>query len=492
MRSDGRATRIRRPDAGERFAARAGAVVAAVLGLCAGLPASADAPVLLLDRSLAERPARLVGLDASSLVVADEAGRAIRLDASNLLAIIAADRRPEASPMPVPTLTEQEVAEIEAAARELGRVPEGLQEAMDATRAAEDTAVSPSVSVDRETWMLTLTDGQRLLGRLEPDEMGGAGGETLRFRSSRLGELEVALERVASVERASVVGVTPDASADVVRLANGDELRGFVVDMGGEIAIERTDGSIAAFDLDLVDSVTLANPAERSGRPLLSLMTGEVIAGVPAAGTETAPRCVLLVADLLRSGPIEDAASGPSRPGSSSSEGLIAHLCVDASEIRSLTLPGEAIHALASIEPSRVVPGDARRRTDPPRVEPASDARLAPSIVFSGPMAVEWTLPDGAGAIAFDARLGPTLSAQTAPPGPWADAMLRISVRGRSGESTLVVQRLDSGSPTVRVAEGLPGVGEGGRTLVIELDAGAHGPIQDRLLLARPVLIMPE
>ncbi len=461
----------------------------AVLGLCAGLPVNADAPVLLLDRSLAERPARLVGLDASSLVVADEAGRAIRLDASNLLAIIAADRRPEAAPMPVPTLSERDIAEIEAAAEELGRVPEGLREALEASRVTRGEGVGPGASVDRETWMLTLTDGQRLLGRPEP---GDAGGESLRFRSLRLGELELALEHIAGVERASVSGVTPDATADVVRLANGDEVRGFVVEMGPEVAVERTDGSVVAFGLDLVDSVTLANPMERSGRPLLSLMTGEVIAGVPAAGTETAPRCVLLVADLLVNAPIEDTPPGPSRRGASSSEGLIAHLCVDASEIRSLTLPGEAIRPLASIEPSKIVAGDARRRTDPPGVEPSGEARLAPSIVFSGPMAVEWSLPEEAGAIAFDARLGPTLIAQTAPPGPWADAILRVSIRGRSGESALVVQRLDSRSPTIRVAEGLPGVGEAGRTLVIELDAGAHGPIQDRLLLARPVLIMAE
>lgn len=468
---------------------KAGAAVGAVLGLCAGLPVNADAPVLLLDRSLTERPARLVGLDARSLVVADEAGRAIRLDASSLLAIIAADRRPEATPLPAPALNERDIAEIEAAAEELGRVPEGLREALEASRVTQDESVAPDASVDRETWMLTLTDGQRLLGRPEPM---GAGGETLRFRSARLGELEVTLERIAAVERASVAGARPDASADVVRLANGDELRGFVVEMGPEIAIERADGSVAAFALDLVDSVTLANPPERSVRPLLALMTGEVIAGVPAAGTETAPRCVLLVADLLVSAPVDETPTGPARPGSSSSEGLLAHLCVDASEIRSLTLPGEAIQPLASIEPSKVVPGDTRRRTDPPRVEPASDARLAPSIVFSGPMAVEWTLPEAAGAIAFDARLGPTLIAQTAPPGPWADAVLRVSIRGRGGETTLVVQRLDSASPTVRIAEALPGAGEPGRTLVIELDAGAHGPIQDRLLLARPVLILPE
>jgi hypothetical protein len=453
---------------GRGFAALAALGLAAVFGPLA----RADAPMVLINRSLTERPVRLIGLDAQSIIIADATGRPLRLEPEGLLAIVAADPRPEPADLGAP--------ETDAGSVDPEDVPvPGLP------------AESPSAADDDEVWAMTLTDGQRVLGR--PLAVPRGDEAMLVFDTLRFGPVTVDLERIAALERSGWGPASADnaaVDADVVVLTNGDQLRGFVVAIADPVAIETEDGTFAEISLDRISGVTLANPTEPTAATRVTLRTGEVIAVRPAPSSPGTPRCLALLPALAHAG-AHHAGDGPSRHASSSADDFLTRLCIDAAEVRSLTLPGERVIALAAIEPIGIVPGPGRRRTDGLTPEPAHLARLVPSIALPGPMRVEWTLPPDAGSLAFDARLGATTDAPSAPPGPWADAVLRVSVSTPAGAIILAEHRLDAGSPDARVAVSLPAIGER-RTLTIQLDPGARGPVQDRVLLVRPMLVAPE
>jgi hypothetical protein len=438
-------------------------------------------PVLLLDRSLNQRAARLVSVNAAAIVIADDRGRTVSVSPSEFIAIVAA---PQVHPLIPSQATNPFEPDdpIRGEARPLGQPDPATG------------ALRPDAALTNAAWSLSLTDGQRLFGT----PVTTATPDAVAFRADRLGIIEIPLERVATIERRSA-DTTPAPETldeDALTLANGDELRGFILAMGAAgVEFERADGSIAAFELSRVRRVALANPPEPSRRPLAQMTTGEVFAAQPAAvGPDPAAvPCVLLLPDLLRTD-LDSNAQSPAQPGPvrgarTSSEDLARSLCIPPLELRSLALPSRRVTPLASIEPSRVTPSADRRRTDPPHPEPAGDARLAPSLLFSGPMTATWPLPPDASAIVFDARLGGAFATPDAPPGPWADAVLRVHVRTDRGRTTLAEHRLWSSQGRARISAPLPETGTPDRELIIELDAASFGPVQDRLLLVRPLLV---
>ncbi|MEM1184811.1 MAG: hypothetical protein AAGI53_07380 [Planctomycetota bacterium] len=437
----------------------AASTIAVAITSAAGAPAelSGAAPVYLLDRGLSERSAWLVSLDAESTVVQDAQGRRVSARTEGFLAVFA---RPESK----------------ADSGDERATPFGL---------GGDGPETASL------WTLTLTDGQALLGApSSPTE-----ADTLAFRSELLGDIVVDLERVATLTR-SESAVLEESGEDVLELVNGDRVRGFVLDIDAQnISVERSDGSLAVFELSVIEGVQLANPPEPNGRPLVGLATGETLAAMPSPPGPGSDRCVLVIPDLLAGdtpanrstgGPVNGPLSGPS----SISDTALPSVCIDPVNIRSIVLPTRHVEPLAA--PGRIAAAPSRRRTNPPVVEPSSQSRLAPSVYLPGPMNATWTLSPDASAIAFDARLGATLAAETAPPGPWADAILRVQVRSETGRTTIAEHRLNADQAYVRVTAPLPNAGTDGRELIIELDAASYGPIQDPLLLVRPVVISPR
>ena len=104
-------------------------------------------------------------------------------------------------------------------------------------------------------------------------------------------------------------------------------------------------------------------------------------------------------------------------------------------------------------------------------------------------MRTEWALPIDADAFSTVAVLGGTLDRPDASPGPWASVVLRVAVRLGDDERTLAEVALDPATPRAPIGLELPGVGEPRRMLIVEISEGAHGPIQDRVLLRRPFVL---
>jgi len=455
------------------------AVAVAALAAAAGslfAEAAAPTPFVLLDRSLNERTAGLVALDARTLTLSDRRGRLYTVDPREFLALVAGPRPPLVN-------DEASIAPLERPA--VVATPPGF---------LPDTAPATAA------WTLRLTDGQALLGTLGTP----ADPDTLAFDAERLGPIVVSLERVAGLERTAVDNAdngdnavmtkanNAAATDDAVRLANGDVARGFVLGFDPDSIEIDTAAGVRTFDASVVAGLSLANPPAPSSAPMVTLRDGTVLAArpaPPAAGSPSPRGCVLLVPDLINENVDTSGVDGPDPLGSASAATVTRTVCVDPIDIRSIELPGRSITPLATLTPMGVRPDATRRRTDPPATQPASDAALAPSVVLPGPMEVSWPLPADASALVFDARLGASLAAESTPPGRWSSAVLRVTVRTAAGEDRITEHALDGDRPTARVAAALPDAGEPGRTLTIELDAGPYGPIEDRLLLVRPILL---
>jgi hypothetical protein len=102
-------------------------------------------------------------------------------------------------------------------------------------------------------------------------------------------------------------------------------------------------------------------------------------------------------------------------------------------------------------------------------------APLGPgAIEFRGPLAVRYDLPAGCRRFAAEAMLPRSGRG-------WGDFELVL----RCGDEEVYRQRINGNQPTDAI-----NVPIAGRSLTIELTEGDHGPIQDRLVLRRALLLI--
>lgn len=413
--------------------------------LCASALA---APRALVDRSLTRTDVDLIGWDEAEIAYHDDLGRLQREPVQNVLAIL-----PSAGP----------------------------------ERIAWDEPVEESLAGGTPV-VVELVDGQRLIGSVGPwesasvqapppgraganggerfDEMGG---ERVGVYSDAAGVRTVTLDRVSRVlldpwSRGSARSSDWSPGVDdVLVFANGDRLRGFLIGFGEGVVFD--DGAQErTFAFDQLAEVRLGNPGEAGEGPRVWSRGGEVIER-RSLGFE--PSGMIRMEGGLGGGAVETRVT----------DVLAAHLT------DSTTIP------LASLELVSASPAPGRRWTRPPRSGSTADAPLGtPHVALPGPMRAEWRLPPGARRFGVVVRLGGTLEDAHAVPGRWANAVVRVLVETRGGEVELASGRLDRASAGLPVAVELPGVGEVGRSLVIEVGAGLFGPIQDGVLLDRPML----
>ena len=442
----------------------------------AAAPVSAGPPTLLLDDEMAERRVQVVSINDREISFDDERGLRRTLPLQRVLAVID-DRSGELGVL-LPNEVDDSLPQVEELDRRRILRQRGGEVDLDQLRSALETPEPASAEVLERGWVLELTDGQRWFG--EPTAGPGAvrSADTLwwTLRDGRV--RRVPLEQVDRFGRLPPFGgptlPRPDNSGggadDLVRLTNGDVLRGFVLAAGDRVVIEVGPSEVAAA-IGRVLLVDLGTAAAAPTGPRLWLEDGSVLAPEVLIWSSVPGLAGLEIAE-------------PGGAGSGSESALDAGPPpLPLASIAAIVPEASRLVAISSLgDPESRVVGE-RFWAQPVRSGDGAARTVGAGVVeMPGPMEALWVLPreaDGfAASISLPAELRDlgdfefsVLVSQ-----PFAEPELLSTVRVRGAE------------PTVRVVVDLPGAGVPGRELVLRLDAGAGGSVQDHAVLERALL----
>ncbi len=304
----------------------------------------------------------------------------------------------------------------------------------------------------RQGW-LHLADGQRLPGQaLSAARMTDV---LVWIQSSWLGRMEVPLDHISSVLFESDATVPPQGDTDVLLLANGDLVEGFITSLSDPVSFEPTNADQAAIDLPLgrVHAVRMVTPRQKPTGPRLWLIDGTVVEA----------QQVLLGDDgiyRLEGVPFTEEDSH--------------RVALDG--VAAVLFDPDALVPFADLTPRRVEGPPTRYVVPAPRpLDDHAPLGLSP-LEFSGPITVHYVLPAGATYFAAEARL-PALSRA------WGDCELII----RDDDRTVFTTRLNAETPTATI-----GVRLSGSTLTVEVTEGAAGPIHDQVVLLRCLILVED
>jgi hypothetical protein len=324
----------------------------------------------------------------------------------------------------------------------------------------------PTLNDTRPQGRLDLTDGQVYPGSLWP---AGSTPDHVGWETRLWGSSSISLERVSSLRliadsdpRRPDTRLTPGATQDTVWLRNGDRLVGFIDSIAESVSIETDRAAPAAtIPIDRVAAITLASRPETPSGIRLWLYDGTVAASA--------------VLRISGSGTTAELAEPQSRRVIALDPGLIRAIVFDAARVMPLAHLGQP----------RVQAGPRRRWAAPPIIGDIAAAPLgAARVELPGPMECEWPLPDAATRFAALCEL-PAASRV------WGDCELLVElISGANAQpAELFRVRLHA---TNYVAELNVDLGKPapGRTLRISLLEGPSGPIQDRAVLWRPLILL--
>ena len=312
-----------------------------------------------------------------------------------------------------------------------------------------------AVVVPRLQGWLRLADGQRFPGQA----LSGARvaeGVFVWSQSSWLGRLRVPLERIASVTLSGSATVPSPGEADVLVLANGDRVEGFVTALGDPISLEvpnDLDRGSSVIDLPLgrVAAVRMVTPRQRPTGQRLWFIDGTVV---------DVQQVTLGDDGFYRLYGVPFAEEPPDR--------------VALEAVAAVLFDPDALVAFSSLVPRRVE-GPVTRYVVPHPAVLDDHAPLSLSRVeFRGPVTAHYVLPAGAAYFAAEAQLPESSRA-------WGDCLLKV----RSDDREVFSQRLNAETPTTVI-----GVRLTGSTLTIEVTEGSAGPIHDRVILLRGLILV--
>ncbi len=398
----------------------------------AGAERAADgSTATLIDRELRVRSIRLVGMDDVQLTVIDERGERRIVPVSELIALVPVRALPDA---------------LEGVGAVVRGAPLGaqiLQQRIDAGSAG----------------FVETTDGERIVG--EPGSSAGE-EEAITWVHPRFGPVRIDIDRIArfAMPGAGSLALTleHEPDEDVLHLLNGDHLRGLIVSLADPIIIEQDESETGRVEItrDRVAGAALANPARPREGMMAWLEDGTV---VRLAGASSAAGANI---DLSLASGAEGAYS--------------------MAELRALGFDSQRLIPLSSIAPEAQERTGDRRVAAPIRFAHHPDDMLTGSaptlgaldVQFPGPMRVEWTLPKDVERLAATAALA-------ADAAPWGDCEIVVLVDDRE----IFRDRLEAGRPVIAINEPVRG-----ERLTITIEPGNYGPINDRVTLHRPLLLL--
>lgn len=309
--------------------------------------------------------------------------------------------------------------------------------------------------------MLTLTDGQQFVGRMqiptttEDQSTQVTDASVIQWYSPILGALSISLDRVKSLILEPTDTATTLATDDRVQLTNGDQLQGFVLGLTPN-ALELELGeqkTVAKLPLDQVSAIRLANPVvvPKKPRHRLYLVDGTV----------------LLCNDVLlsRQQAIVMDTDWQKRTRLPMREITRIDLASTHQQILSL-----------SSRPHTLVGGAQAFGVDfPPTINDQTIAMQAPT-------SLRFELPAHTTRFAADAMIH---WQHNAPPRArkWTDFTLYVRV----DDKQLIELPFNAKTPEHRI--NLPII-PGSKQLSLQITPGLNGPVMDRLKLSEPLLLI--
>jgi hypothetical protein len=320
--------------------------------------------------------------------------------------------------------------------------------------------VNPSAKMrPRSTGLVILADGQRLPGELALG--ANPPPDTLAWAHPWLGRIDVPLDLISTALFNGNASAPPPAQLDVVLLANGDHREGLILALGGDaITLEVERGGARQnieIPLNITAAVTTVAPQKKPAATSKRIWFDE--------GTVIDVQSIAVGDDgfVRLSGSALVSGTQPTRVG--------------LSQVAAILLDPLGMVPLASIAPSRIEGPPTRYVLPRPvLVDPSAPLALS-AIDFRGPIVVRYMMPVGAQRFTAEAEL---------PHAALALGDYELVIRSNDTE----VSRTRLNAQTPRVTINVPLNSGGGRELTIELVEGANGPIQDQLILQRPMLLM--
>lgn len=415
----------------------------------------------VLDKDLNSTLVRVQSLTATELIARTRDNRPIRLNLADVTALVTA--LPDTSTAVPP-------------------IRRSTRASTSATPAQRALAAFANNAADVPGLVL-LTDGQTIAGVRERDPARLLGlapegfTESLAWRTPALDTLILPLEQISAVSfNVQQINIPQRMSGDIVRLRNNDIATGFVDvqyragDPDSILTIE-ADGASAGttrrIPLRRVSSIVFANPPEPAAGPWVWLADSSILR-LDGASPLT-----------LNNDRIAQFATTFDAPSNSEARSVKRTLSVNAADLIAFAPRRERLMALAE-RPMRVANTDAQRRwTVPPIVADALGAPLgAPDIELPGPMAVTWTLPAEAQRVAGVIELPASARA-------WGDC--NVTLLDDAGNERWSA-RVNNQTP--RNTFNLDLTASPTQTLTLRVDAGANGPIEDRVLIRRALILL--
>ncbi|MDY7110019.1 MAG: hypothetical protein SYC29_15415 [Planctomycetota bacterium] len=300
---------------------------------------------------------------------------------------------------------------------------------------------------------LLLVDGRRLPGG--PAEIEATSAEALAWEHAWLGRLEIPIDDIDAIAMRTGQEAPSADGEDVIVLANGDRLEGIITVLGDPIRIEVGGPERARtidVPLDRIAAVAMINPPRPAPGRRVFFNDGTILDVTDL--TVGADGYVRFIAPEFASGT------------------RATQILLD--DLEAIVFDTQGVLPLGRLTPAEI-DRPAWRYAAPQPKSIDEDAPLGPrAIEFRGPLAVRYELPAGCRRFAAEAVL-------PRPDRGWGDYELII----RCGDEEVYRRWINGEQPSDAIDIPLAG-----RELTIELTEGAHGPIRDRLLLRRPLLLI--
>lgn len=315
-----------------------------------------------------------------------------------------------------------------------------------------DTSAKPTYAAEG---MVVLNDGQQFPG--EPISDFDTSEDELSWRHRWLGRIDVPLDEIRTVLFRPGAQVPAKGDGETLLLSNGDRFSGFIISLNDPVVIE-------------VD--------REGGRELLE---------VPRSNVAAARMAAVPISSSGQRVWFDDGTAIDVESISVSDDGFVrlttakyatgtTPALIKLEDLDALLLDSDRLRSLASLPPDRVEGPPTRHRLPQPEVlVPNASLELSP-IEFRGPLVARYILPGNCRRFATEAAI-PRDSHQ------WADFELII----RSDDEEVFRAHMYADNPTATINVPLSGT-----ELTIELTEGRHGPIQDRLILEYPLLLLGD